>query len=132
MADETPCAAADAMPVEIVQFCWKYNLDRLQNLPELAGGKAKLRMAGDKPYVTDNSNYIVDLYFEEPIKDAQAAADTMSKLTGGRAAQRRHSSACAVEVLELKRDMQCGVLICESKASEQGLEQSPRGIWISL
>jgi hypothetical protein len=27
---------------------------------------------GDKPYVTDNSNYIVDLYFEEPIKDAHA------------------------------------------------------------
>jgi hypothetical protein len=23
------------MPVEIVQFCWKYNLGRLQNLPEV-------------------------------------------------------------------------------------------------
>ncbi|KAK9908930.1 hypothetical protein WJX75_004851 [Coccomyxa subellipsoidea] len=72
----------DAMPVEIVQFCWKYNLNRLQNLPELAGGVAKLRMDGDKPYVTDNSNYIVDLYFEEPIKDAHAAAEAMSKLKG--------------------------------------------------
>ena len=29
---------ADAMPVEIVQFCWQYNMQRLQNLPELAGG----------------------------------------------------------------------------------------------
>jgi hypothetical protein len=28
--------------------------------------------AGDKPYVTDNSNYIVDLYFEDPIKDSHA------------------------------------------------------------
>lgn len=73
---------ADAMPVEIVQFCWKYNLERLQNLPELAGCKAKLRMNGEKPYVTDNSNYIVDLYFEEPIKDAHAAAKAMSALTG--------------------------------------------------
>eukprot|EP00850_Spirogloea_muscicola_P024632 SM001185S25540 [mRNA] locus=s1185:25:2174:+ [translate_table: standard] len=52
-----------AMPVEIVQFCWKYNLERLKNLPEVAGCTAKLRMSGDKPYVTDNSNYIVDLYF---------------------------------------------------------------------
>jgi ribose 5-phosphate isomerase len=26
--------------------------------------QAKLRLDGDKPYVTDNSNYIVDLYFE--------------------------------------------------------------------
>ena len=70
------------MPVEIVQFCWKYNLERLQNLPELEGSEAKLRMAGDKPYVTDNSNYIVDLYFQTPIKDAHAAAEAISKLTG--------------------------------------------------
>ena len=70
------------MPVEIVQFCWKYNLERLQQLPELAGATAKLRMTGDKPYVSDNSNYIVDLYFEEPIKDAHAAAKAISALTG--------------------------------------------------
>lgn len=72
----------DAMPVEIVQFCWKYNLERLQNLPEVKGCKAKLRIKGDKPYVTDNQNYIVDLYFEEPIKDSYAAAKAMSSLTG--------------------------------------------------
>ena len=32
---------ADAMPVEIVQFCWEYNLERLQKLPEAAGLKVK-------------------------------------------------------------------------------------------
>jgi len=26
-----------AMPVEVVQFCWKYNAERLKKLPELAG-----------------------------------------------------------------------------------------------
>lgn len=31
-------------------------------------------MDGGKPYVTDNDNYIVDLYFENPIKDAKQAA----------------------------------------------------------
>lgn len=72
----------DAMPVEIVQFCWKYNLERLQNLPELVGAKAKLRMNGDAPYVTDNSNYIVDLYFEDPLQDPYAAAEAISKLEG--------------------------------------------------
>lgn len=72
----------DALPVEIVQFCYKYNLERLQNLPELAGSKAKLRMNGDTPYVTDNQNYIVDLYFEEPVKDPYAAAEAVGKLTG--------------------------------------------------
>lgn len=71
-----------AMPVEIVQFCWKYNLQRLANLPEVAGCEAKLRMNGDEPYVTDNSNYIVDLYFEEPIKDSYAAAKAIASLEG--------------------------------------------------
>ena len=57
------------MPVEIVQFCWKYNLQRLENLPEVKGCTAKLRKNDDdSPYVTDNSNYIVDLYFETPIQ----------------------------------------------------------------
>lgn len=53
-----------AMPIEIVQFCHKYTLQRLSKLPEVAGCVPKLRMEGDKIYVTDNSNYIVDLYFE--------------------------------------------------------------------
>ena len=28
---------ADAMPIEVTQFGWDYNLKRLQNLPELEG-----------------------------------------------------------------------------------------------
>ena len=39
-------------------------------------------MEGDSPYVTDNSNYIVDLYFETPIKDSYAAAKAISALEG--------------------------------------------------
>ncbi len=50
------------------QFCHKYTLERLKKLPQVAGCEAKLRLNGDKPYVTDNSNYIVDLYFQTPIK----------------------------------------------------------------
>lgn len=71
-----------AMPVEIVQFCHKYTLQRLANLKEVAGCEAKLRMEGDKPYVTDNSNYIVDLYFQTPIKDAHAASKAILELEG--------------------------------------------------
>uniref|UniRef100_A0A383VTM0 ribose-5-phosphate isomerase n=1 Tax=Tetradesmus obliquus TaxID=3088 RepID=A0A383VTM0_TETOB len=71
-----------AMPVEIVQFCHKYTLNRLAALPEVAGCQAKLRMEGDKPYVTDNSNYIVDLYFETPIKDSAAASKAILALEG--------------------------------------------------
>ncbi|KAF3454336.1 hypothetical protein FNV43_RR04783 [Rhamnella rubrinervis] len=71
-----------AMPVEVVQFCWKYNLVRLQELFKEEGVEAKLRLDGDKPYVTDNSNYIVDLYFKTPIKDSLAAGKEISVLEG--------------------------------------------------
>ncbi|KAJ4956295.1 hypothetical protein NE237_013078 [Protea cynaroides] len=72
-----------AMPVEVVQFCWKYNLTKLQELFKEEGCEAKLRVdANGKPYVTDNSNYIVDLYFQNPIKDAEAAAEVMSTFEG--------------------------------------------------
>jgi ribose 5-phosphate isomerase A len=71
-----------AMPVEVVQFCWKYNAERLKKLPEIAGCEVKLRMEGDNPFVTDNSNYIIELYFKEPIKDAKAAANAISSIPG--------------------------------------------------
>ena len=72
-----------AMPVEVVQFCWKYNLIRLQELFKEEGVEAKLRLSeGGKPYVTDNSNYIVDLYFKTPIRDALAAGKEISTLEG--------------------------------------------------
>ncbi|KAL5198473.1 hypothetical protein ABZP36_001985 [Zizania latifolia] len=72
-----------AMPVEVVQFCWKYNQVRLQDLFNEEGCEAKLRLdENGKPYVTDNSNYIVDLYFKTPIKDALAAGKEISVLEG--------------------------------------------------
>ncbi|RXH82418.1 hypothetical protein DVH24_036759 [Malus domestica] len=72
-----------AMPVEVVQFCWKYNLVRLQELFKEEGVEAKLRVDGDgKPYVTDNFNYIVDLYFQTPIKDGPAAGKEILKFEG--------------------------------------------------
>lgn len=37
-------------------------------------------MDGDKPYVTDNDNYIVDLYFTEPIKDAKKAGEEIAQV----------------------------------------------------
>lgn len=50
-------------------------LSRLANLPEVAGCEAKLRMEGDKPYVTDNSNYIVDLYFQVSLQPRGSLGD---------------------------------------------------------
>ncbi|PXF47961.1 putative ribose-5-phosphate isomerase 3, chloroplastic [Gracilariopsis chorda] len=71
-----------AMPVEVTPFCYQFNLDRLLNLPSIKGCTAKLRMDADKPYVTDNDNYIVDLFFDTPIKDAALAASEIRSLVG--------------------------------------------------
>ncbi|XVF31162.1 hypothetical protein REPUB_Repub16aG0122000 [Reevesia pubescens] len=73
------------VPVEVVQFCWKYNLVRLQGLFKELGCEAKLRLVGDgseKPYVIDNRNYIVDLYFKTSIKDGFGAGKEISALEG--------------------------------------------------
>ncbi|KAL8528039.1 hypothetical protein ACS0TY_005742 [Phlomoides rotata] len=72
-----------AMPVEVVQFCWNYNLVRLAEMFKEEGCDAKLRLDGDgKPYVTDNSNYIVDLYFKTSIRDSAAAGKEIAALEG--------------------------------------------------
>lgn len=71
-----------AMPVEVTPFCWEFNLNRLTALDSVKGCTAKLRMDGGKPYVTDNDNYIVDLYFEKPIPDPVKAAKDFESLVG--------------------------------------------------
>ncbi|KAJ4960804.1 hypothetical protein NE237_020714 [Protea cynaroides] len=73
-----------AMPVEIVPFCWKFTAERLQRLFEDSGCVAKLRTYkdSDEPFVTDNANYIVELYFEKDIGDLNAASDSILRLPG--------------------------------------------------
>jgi ribose 5-phosphate isomerase A len=67
-----------AMPVEVVQFCWSHQASLLAEL----GCEAKRRMDGDRPYVTDNGNYIVDLFFREPIRDPRATASAIESVIG--------------------------------------------------
>jgi ribose 5-phosphate isomerase A len=74
-----------AMPVEIVQFCSKFTLDRLRALPSVKRGlrEAKIRDDGNGgDYVTDNGNFIVDLYFDSPIEDSRACADEIAGVVG--------------------------------------------------
>ena len=52
---------ATPLPVEIVAFGWELTLDRLKSM----GGTPRLRYAQDKPFVTDNGNYIADCGFAE-------------------------------------------------------------------
>jgi ribose 5-phosphate isomerase A len=50
---------ATPLPIEIVPFGWELTLDRFKAI----GATPKLRYAADKPFVTDNGNYIADCSF---------------------------------------------------------------------
>lgn len=76
-----------AVPVEIVPFCWNYTAERLRLLFGDSGCVAKLRTCvcggeSGKPFVTDNGNYIVDLYFKKDIGDLRAASDVILRNAG--------------------------------------------------
>ncbi|XP_059316816.1 probable ribose-5-phosphate isomerase 2 [Lycium ferocissimum] len=73
-----------AMPVEIVPFCWEFTLKRLEMLFIEAGCVGKLRKVGngEEIYVTDNGNYIIDLYFKKDMGDLKAASDAILRLAG--------------------------------------------------
>ncbi|MBA0823740.1 hypothetical protein Goarm_020449 [Gossypium armourianum] len=72
-----------AMPVEVVPFCWKFTANKLQNLFEDSGCVAKLRNdSKGKSFVTDNGNYIVDLYLKKDIGDLQVASDAILRIAG--------------------------------------------------
>ncbi|GAB2280005.1 Ribose-5-phosphate isomerase B (Phosphoriboisomerase B) (LACB) (RPIB) [Dionaea muscipula] len=81
-------ASGLAVPVEVIPFCWKYTADKLSKLFQDAGCLAKLRTCpppgngnGEPvPYVTDNGNYIIDLYFDKDIGDVVAASDAILRL----------------------------------------------------
>ncbi|XP_039143549.1 probable ribose-5-phosphate isomerase 2 [Dioscorea cayenensis subsp. rotundata] len=78
-----------AVPVEIVPFGWSYTLSKLKALFELERGfNAKLRTRVEEdgkevPFVTDNGNYIIDLYFENGIeRDLGMLSDSLLRIVG--------------------------------------------------
>ncbi|KAH6763083.1 ribose-5-phosphate isomerase 2 [Perilla frutescens var. hirtella] len=74
-----------AMPVEVIPFCWNHSLSRLVALFAYAGCVGKLRRCGGdggEAYVSDNGNYIIDLYFERDFGDLNEASDKILRLPG--------------------------------------------------
>ncbi|KAK6122328.1 hypothetical protein DH2020_043948 [Rehmannia glutinosa] len=67
-----------AMPVEIIPFCWNHSLKRLVGL----FGELRKCSESGKIYLTDNGNYIIDLYFENDIGDLNEASDAILRLPG--------------------------------------------------
>lgn len=79
------------VPVEVVPFCVSHTMRIIGDLPSCKGKcKPILRLGsasnnqidGDEPAVTDNSNYIVDLHFTEPIKDPAQMGRELKSVVG--------------------------------------------------
>lgn len=78
------------IPVEIVPFCHEHTMRVIGDLPSCKDCKPVLRMGsssnnkndGDEIAVTDNGNYIVDLHFEQPIKDPMTMAKELKHVVG--------------------------------------------------
>lgn len=78
------------IPVEIVPFCHEHTMRVIGGLPSCKACKPVLRKGdcsnnkvdGDEISVTDNGNYIVDLHFEEPIKDPATMAQELKNVVG--------------------------------------------------
>ncbi|CAL9755124.1 unnamed protein product [Musa acuminata subsp. burmannicoides] len=91
-------ASGLAIPVEVIPFGWALTLRRLQSLFDgVPGFNLKLRTAATNakastfgenwsdldPFVTDNKNYIVDLFFENGIHgDLNRISDEILRITG--------------------------------------------------
>ena len=65
------------LPVEVAPFGWELTFRRLAEL----GGSPRMRMAGDKPFLTDNQHYILDCPFGL-IKDPARLHEQVSGITG--------------------------------------------------
>jgi ribose 5-phosphate isomerase A len=65
------------LPVEVAPFGWELTFRRLAKL----GGSPRMRMAGDKPFLTDNQHYILDCPFGL-IKNPAQLHEQVSGITG--------------------------------------------------
>ncbi|MGA9767494.1 MAG: ribose-5-phosphate isomerase RpiA [Blastocatellia bacterium] len=65
------------VPVEVLPFAWRYSSAKLEAL----GCKPNLRLKDEKPFETDNGNYILDCHFG-PIEDAPALEKEMKLVPG--------------------------------------------------
>ena len=78
------------LPVEITPFCHEHIRRQIELLPSIKGCRAVLRMGnvannkndGPNIAVTDNGNYIVDLYFDEPIESVSLALSQLTSVVG--------------------------------------------------
>ncbi|KAL4179223.1 hypothetical protein AMTRI_Chr13g118960 [Amborella trichopoda] len=76
-------SSGHALPVEVVPFCAKNTARKLERLFD--GCKAEIRVCRQRngePFVTDNANYIVNLFFERGIGNLEAASERILGVEG--------------------------------------------------
>lgn len=81
---EVETLGAFLLPVEVVRFGWKSTMAHIEGLianEDVDGRAAKLRMAAEAPYVTDEGHYIIDLDLRR-IGDAPGLATRLNDLPG--------------------------------------------------
>jgi ribose 5-phosphate isomerase A len=66
------------VPVEVIRFGWKSTRAAL----ERTGGMAKLRMVADKPFITDEGNFILDCRYTPAIESPHALELMMKAIPG--------------------------------------------------
>ena len=67
------------IPIEVAQFGWQAQAIWLQNTLRC---NVKRRMDGDKPYVTDNQNFILSCTFPEGVVDPYGVSDRLANRPG--------------------------------------------------
>ena len=65
------------LPVEVIPFASNYVMRQLT----LLNGKGKIRQSGEKPFVTDEGNYIIDTDFGL-IENPALLSETLNQITG--------------------------------------------------
>lgn len=69
VVDDTKCVEElghSSLPLEILPFCFKGTFRKLEE----AGYRASLRTVGEEiPFITDNGNYIADIFYSKAIAD---------------------------------------------------------------
>lgn len=76
-----------AVPVEVIPFCWKFTMGKLRRLfTGVPGFSLRLRTTSEDsttPSVTDNLNYVIDLFFDNGIsRDLDVISDAILKIVG--------------------------------------------------
>lgn len=66
------------LPVEVLRFGWKTVVHKLEKL----GAKPQLRLADERPFISDEGNYILDCHFPEGIADPYELDRALNGIAG--------------------------------------------------